>query len=321
MLAFHAYHQYSSNDHYSIIMGSLQDPNPSHPTSPTHPSYLNQTIVNNWSKANNWCDLVKSNLKTIVAMRNSPVRTDWSVFDGRNNDTIKRIKFLHAYGFIVTDSQDIGMNEGMELEDKKTTVGMHYQKQKRAYLRCVLPTNHPDIPIARIKKLVQILFHFKCLELVWYYDYSEYQVGFDMDGGRQSRPVGSDTEEGPNHKWFWSSIDPSASSRTLCKHRYAFEEQRLDWHRWTKSKRPQMLVITEEDLPKETIGRRSIGREFPLTKQMECIIITMASKNWPPATMDLPLVLLRACIESDMEPKFMDAVKGTEGAHTKKTTE
>lgn len=270
-------------------------------------------LVNDWLDAPSWKDLLDYNREFILGKRRSTVYSIDPIFN--EPELHQGLLRLHEYGFLVTDAQP-GYDSSMN-QDKQRN-GSWYQVKERAYLRCVLPTNHPRISATRIEELLLDLISNPDIELVTYFEYAEYSKGTIHDNryfAAPAMPADMPLTSVPKYKFLFTSVGSSNAGRSVAKHRFADTKEELEWTQWKKCKGRILPVLTERDLPKSSTGKRAFGMECTMTIGMRPVIITIAARKWPPRATYLSAIMENACVRSGMEPLFTAGAKKPENGH------
>ncbi|KAF2691578.1 hypothetical protein K458DRAFT_381425 [Lentithecium fluviatile CBS 122367] len=326
---------------------------PEEPADPGEPSLTNfsRALKASWRPRCDMCDSSFDNFDPKLPMRCKPCALtidewveapSWDILLDHNRDFIDGLRTatpysiyplyaykalhpglhrLHDYGILTTDAQSPWHKVGQEKD------GTWFEVKERSYLRCVIPTMHPNLPTAKVAEMVELLLENNRLETVTFYEYYDYYAGkyFPEMSYRSAPPIisrKSDPNKQPLYTFFRSSVGPSITTRTVAKHRSAETKNSLEWVKWKRCKHNRLPVVTERDLPRGSMGRRAFGREITSAKKDRPIVFTVAVRDWADLDLDLCQVVVDACIRAGLEPVFEEteavAEEGIEGAEYKK---
>jgi hypothetical protein len=272
-----------------------------------------RNVLDDWDSATEWQDLLDYNRDFIFGTRTGTPYSVYPLFeDEQMHEGLDR---LHDYGIMVIDAAP----DYHKIDQDAN--GKWFEIKERAYLRCVIPTTVPEIPIDKIEKMLDMLIDGPNLETVHYYEYADYLAGkMRRSGEREYRyappMIWRHTAPGkiPLYQCFRSSIRPGATGRTVAKHRVANTKYELEGELWKRCKCNSMPVITERELPPDTKGIRAFGRESPLTEELKMIVFTVAMRQWSSnearqfAGKHLAAVVEFVATSVGLEPCFEDVV-------------
>ncbi|KAF1951666.1 hypothetical protein CC80DRAFT_553042 [Byssothecium circinans] len=264
-------------------------------------------LIKDWTLCTRWPDLLELNREFIQGKRPATPYAAYPIF--KDHSLHPGLLRLHDFGFLVTDAQGEMVRKGQE--ESGAHMGKWYEVKERSYLTCVLPTNDVHISKVKIDELIYRLF-FEMrdqIEFVSYFEYAEYEKGGDVEGRYIAPPKGT-TQDQLNrdmlvrYKMFYSSVGPSNALYTIAKHRWALTEEELKWKPWKRCKHNELPVVTEADIPKNSMGTRAFGQQLPMSLGMKPLIITIANRNWPPTGKDLQALLVETCVSVELEPIY-----------------
>jgi hypothetical protein len=236
-------------------------------------------LLDDWDDAGEWQDLLDYNRDFLFGIRTG---TPYSVYPLFEDEQMREgLDRLHDYGIMVIDAAPDYHKVDQDAN------GKWFEIKERAYLRCVIPTTVPEIPVDKIEKFLNMLIDGPNVETVHYYEYADYLSGkMRLSGEREYRYAPPTIyrhtvpDKIPVYQCFRSSIRHSATGRTLSKHRVANTKDELEGEMWRRCKSNQIPVISERELLPGTKGKRAFGRESPLTQELCLVVFTVAMRQW-----------------------------------------
>ncbi|KAJ4357479.1 uncharacterized protein N0V89_002055 [Didymosphaeria variabile] len=275
-----------------------------------------------------WSELLQYNREFIRNQRRSTAYSWFPVFENARLTPV--LLSLQDYGCLIIDARG-GGNRIVQENPNAKTPGPWCEVMDRAYIRFLLPTDHPRIAMPSVRMLGMQLSSLKDIDMVYYYEYTEYEPGVIVpktNKVRLARPVMTEEAfeeaetKAPSYKHFISTVrakGPKSAGATTSKHRHAPTKDDLKSQKWTRCGDNELPVITEEDIEQGSQGKRGFGVELPVSKAVKPVIMSVAFKQWPPHPIggDLAQLLEFTMLGVGMQPLFKeeDELRSKEAQH------
>jgi hypothetical protein len=209
---------------------------------------------------------------------------------------------LHDYGIVTFLSQPF--KNSLECGTRTDGKMLWLHSKRRPFLRFLIPTLHPAIPVDKVDRLVSKTFAHAFLRVLVYSQTDQYPVYPDCVPYSIVLPVDDAGETNTYH--FRTNAEPW-SDETVIKYRADLIAERLQSKPWIEG--PCINLTDVGDIQgKQWCGRDQRGNMFHVIKNMRPLAITVVAAKWD-AMLNLQEILQELCEEAGLGRVFgRDAV-------------